>query len=376
MKRSLVLTLALVLALGSVAAEGLAFDIKGVALNWAIVPGLPLPTGADLQFGLPVARIGEEPLAVVARLRGGYDDRRILRDPLSGDVVGEPGDFDGAYRFHSPNFQWALGATEGLLPREGGNLLEAFLFYRGRYDIDATSLSATAFLDMKGLSGTSFLGGLAYDSTAMDSRRVYTGLFAELSAEDGPAGLNASSGTDFWRVTLKAKGFLPLSMGQAGDEKLSLFSLYLAGFASADYAGGDHVPIWVMQTFGGRDLRDSLGDCVRGYPSRSYDSTLKLVANGEVRAIGPALFGQAWLVPMGYAFLDAGYYSGFANDTGVNAAAKGSILSAGLGFNINVVDFVNLGLYAGLKFPGGSPLYATYTTKDAFFWDFQFLLHF
>ncbi len=380
MKRSIACTALIALFLGALSAEGLQFDFKGIALDWAIpgVTGLPVPTGADLQFGLPIGALGNSPLTAVARLRGGYEDGRILRDPVTGDVRTEPGAFDGAYRYQSPNFQWALGATLGLAQKEKGNLVEAFAFYRGRYDFYDTSLSALAFTDMEGIFGNSFLAGLAYDNTARDSRRVYSGVFAELSGEYGPDALNeAARESDFLRFTLKAKGYLPLvSTGQASDEKLNAFSLYLAGFASADYASGGHVPIWVMQSFGGRDLRGSLGDCVRGYPSNSFDSSLKLVANGEVRAILPALFHQAWLVSMLYGFFDAGYYSGFANDSGANKDASGAIMSTGAGLNFNVFDFVNLGAFAGLKLPDGSSIYTTYTSTEAFFWNIQFLLHF
>jgi len=377
MKRGIAVLVVLALFSGCLFAEGLDFDFKGVALNSAILSGLPLPTGADFQLGLPVASFDDHPLEAWLRLRGGYEDLRILRNPATGEPIAEPAAFNGDYRFHSPNFQWALGATQGIVQKDEGNLVEAFAFYRGRYDVYNSSLDAVAFSDMKGIFGTSFLAGIAYDSTDMDSRRVRTGTFAELSAEAGPAALNTAPATDFWRITLKAKTYYPLlSTGQAANGDLNAFSLYLAGFASVDYAGGDNVPLWVMQSFGGRDLRGSLGDCVRGYPSSSYDSSFKAVANGELRALAPALFGQAWLVPMAYIFADAGYYSGFANDSGASKDAAGSIMSAGAGLNFNVFDFVNLGAYCGFKFPSGSDLYTTYTDDGSFFWSIQFLLHF
>lgn len=381
MKRRLTAFAVLALAAGGLFAEGLQFDFKGIVLNWAVpgVSGLPVPTGADLQFGLPVAAIGGHPLTLVARLRGGWEDGRILRDAATGDPRTEPSDFEGAYRYYMPNFQWALGATQGILQKEKGNLVEAFAFYRGRYDVYNSSLSSGVFADMQGISGTSFLLGLAYDSTSGDSRRVKDGLFAEASVEYGPAALNVARLSDaelgFWRVDLKARGYQPLlSMGKASDERLNLFSAYLAGFASVDCSGGDE-PIWVMQSFGGRDLRGSLGDCVRGYPTDSYDTSFKAVANGELRAIGPAIAGQAWFVPMAYAFIDLGYYNGFAGAT-ASAEAGGTIASAGAGLNLNVLDFVNLGAYAGWKFPAGSSLYEVYTEDESFFWSIQFLLHF
>ena len=377
MKRGIAILVVLALAGAGLFSEGLDFGFNGVALNSAILSGLPLPTGADLQLGLPVAAFGDHPLTAILRLRGGYEDLRILRDPATGEPIAEPDGFDGDYRFYSPNFQWALGVSQGIIQKDDGNLVEAFAFYRGRYDIYDSGLAATAFADMQGMFGTSLLVGVAYDSVANDSRRVYSGTFAELSAEVGPAALNTDPATDFWRVTLKARTYMPiLSNGQGKNPDLNAFSMYLAGFASVDYAGGDSVPIWVMQSFGGRSLRGSLGDCVRGYPSASYDSSLKVVANGEIRLLGPALFNQAWLVPMAYVFADAGYYSGFANDSGMSNDDYGTIMSAGAGLNFNVLDFVNLGAYCGFKFPDGSSLYSTYTTSEDFFWSIQFLLHF
>jgi hypothetical protein len=386
MKRKMALAAALAASLalagGSAIAEGLEFDFKGIALNWAVpgVSGLPVPTGADLQFGLPVADIAGQPLTLVARIKGGWEDGRILRNALTGDPCNEPGKFDGVYRYYMPNFQWALGATQGLIQKDKGNLVEAFAFYRGRYDVYQSSLGTGVFEDMGGINGTSFLAGAAYDSTASDSRRVKTGAFAEASFEYGPGALNTGAGgkaLDFWRVDLKAKGFYPLmSEGQASNDGLNLFSLYLAGFGSVDYAGGKNVPIWVMQSFGGRDLRGSLGDCVRGYPSNSYDSAFKAVANGELRALLPALAGQAWLVPMAYAFCDLGYYGGFAGASSSWKDASGFIASTGAGINFNLLDFVNVGAYAGWKVPAGSNLYAVYTAEGNFFWNFQFLLHF
>ena len=112
MKRGIAVLVVLALFSGCLFAEGLDFGFKGVALNSAIVSGLPLPTGADFQLGLPVASFDDHPLEAWLRLRGGYEDLRILRDPATGEPIAEPdpkAPFDNAYRFHSPNFQWALG---------------------------------------------------------------------------------------------------------------------------------------------------------------------------------------------------------------------------------------------------------------------------
>jgi hypothetical protein len=386
MKRRFLLALAAIgLAGGLLSAQDLDFSFNGIRYNTAL-PGLtslPVPTGADIEFRLPVAQFAPGPLAVDLRVAGGYEAWRILRNPTTGNPAAAQDDLDGAYRYYVPNVQWDVGLVQGLLPKDKGNLLEAFLFYRGRFDSYESSLSTTAFSDMHGIFGSSFLAGLGYDSVEQDSRRVKSGLFSEVSGEWAPAGLNKNSlsTTDFYRFNFKVKGFKPLiSYGQVSDERLNLLSVYLAGFASFDYVGGqddgDNIPIYALQSFGGRDLRGSLGTCVRGYPSASYDSAMKTVANGEIRVVGPALFNQGWLVPLVYAFCDAGYYAGFPGSTSY-LDKSGVLMSSGGGFAVDILDFAYLGVRAGYLFPGDESLFKLYTTdgKRDFF-SIEFLLHF
>lgn len=372
MKRGIVLFVLIALIAAGALAEGPELSVEGVVFNFAILP-IPLPTGADLQLGLPLASPGGLPLTAVLRVRGGYEDLRLLRDEATGDPIAAPEDL-GLYYFMSPNFQWAAGLVQAIIPAEKGNLLEAFLFYRGRLDVYNPDLATSVFTDAQGILGTSILGGIGYDAVAKDSRRVRAGIGAEASAEWGPRALN--SGTDFWRLNAQGEFYLPLlSKGRPENEGLNLFSIYLAGYLSADYAGGAEPPIWVMQSFGGRDLKESLGSRIRGFPSMSYDSSFKLVANGEIRILGPALFGQAWCIPSAYIFCDTGYYEGLAQ-AATKADARGTLSSAGLGFNLDVFDFAYIGLYGGLKFPGSDSLYATYGETQQFFWKVGFLLHF
>ncbi len=381
MKRTMIAMCAvLALVAGRVQAEGLDFALNGVRFNFALLP-LPVPTGADVEFRYGLAEVGALPLEASLRLAGGYEDKRILRDALSGDPVAAPtggiGEAGGEQRYQSPNFQWDAGLVMGLAKKDKGNLIEAFLLYRGRYDYYATTLSTAVFKDLNGLWGTSFITGLGYDAVERDSRRVKTGAAAEVSFEWGPAMLNTALGpTDFYRVDAKAQGYLPLfSLGQAAHDSLNLVSAYLAGYAGVDYAGGSAVPVYIMQSFGGRDLRDSLGDCVRGYPSRSYDAALKTVANAELRLLGPALLGQAWCMPIAYAFFDIGYYAGLPGASS-KKDASGTIMSTGGGLVFDIFDFAYLGAYAGLKIPGADPLYAVYGETDNMFWKISFLLHF
>jgi len=108
----------------------------------------------------------------------------------------------------------------------------------------------------------------------------------------------------------------------------------------------------------------------------SYDAALKTVANGEIRVVGPALFKQEWLVPVVYAFCDAGYYSGLPGAS-TKSDASGVIMSSGGGFAIDLVDFAYLGVVAGYLFPGQDALFSTYVpSTERSFWAIKFALHF
>jgi len=207
---------------------------------------------------------------------------------------------------------------------DGKNLVEAFGFYRGRYDIYPNDgASSVVFADIQGLFGTSFMGGVSYDSRVTSIHRSKRGFYMEAAAEWGPGFLNSKS--DFWRVSGQARGFLPVFDVPTADG--NLFNVYFAGFAGVDYAAGGSVPIYVNQSFGGRDLRDSLGDCVRGYGSNAYDSSFKSVANAEVRLVGPKVRLDS-IVPYLFGFVDAGYYAGFSGSVN-HSGASGFLASSG-----------------------------------------------
>lgn len=352
---------ALALLVSGAGAQELGLGFEGVRFWNGIVPsGLDL----SLTYGdLGVLEGGDAFLYLKAG--GGYENASLVRDPLTGD----PSSLVGGYEYDMLDFQWELAFVQGLSRRDDGdNLLEVFLFYRGRYDDYLNELSTVVFPDAGTLFGTSVMAGVSYDSRVLDRHRSRSGVYAEATAEWGPGFLNAV--TDFWRVSAQARGFLPVY--DTPTDGGNLFNVYLAGFAGIDYAGGDQVPIYVNQSFGGRDLRDSLGNVVRGYGWNKYDTSLKAVANAEVRLVGPAIVLDS-VVPYLFAFGDVGYYAGFPDAT-VKADASGVLASVGGGVALDLVGFAQAGIIAGVRLVEDDVGY-TYD-PEAFFWGIKFFLHF
>ncbi len=363
----------LAIALGAMLAAAPAFtqdkDLN-LALEGARFLYGYIPSGIDLSLtytGFALSDAGDTKLFLKAG--GGYQDTVLLRDPVSGDPSLLVKDEGTGLAFNKSNFQWELAFIQGFSRRpDGANLLEAFAFYRGRFDLYPNDAVSTAvFSDMLGLFGTSIMGGISYNSRVQDQHRSKSGVYAEAAAEWGPGFLNETS--DFWRVSAQTLGFLPVF--DIPTEGGNLFNVYLGAFAGVDYSAGDSVPIYVNQTFGGRNLRGSMGDCVRGYGWNAYDASLKTVANAEVRLVGPAIVIDA-IVPYLFGFIDAGYYAGFADASASFADESGFLASTGAGIAIDLVGFAQAGIIAGLRLVDDQ----LYGPAEAFFWGIKFFLHF
>lgn len=363
-KRFSVLALAAMLAAAPVLAEESDFKVAFEGLR--MFNGF-IPSGLDLSLtytGMSMSDLAGTSLFLKAG--GGYENTALLRDPATGDPW--TGDAAGN-KYDMLNFQWELAFIQGLARRgDGDNSLEVFAFYRGRFDSYKNELSDSVFADIRGLLGTSFMAGLSYDTRELDRHRSKKGIYAEASAEWGPGFVNANS--DFWRVSGQLRGFLPVF--DIATDGGNLFNVYLAGFAGADYAAGASVPIYVQQSFGGRDLRDSLGNSVRGYGNYKFDSAFKSVANAELRLIGPAIVLYN-IVPCLYGFADAGYYSGFAESAN-RADASGFLVSTGGGVALDLFSFVQLGVMAGVRLVDDSIGYRY--SPENFFWGIKIFLHF
>jgi hypothetical protein len=294
---------------------------------------------------------------------GGYEGEHYYRD-ANGNLLA-PGSISSSAdpAFNRIEGAWRLGIEQGFAwnPRISANLLEGFLFYRGRYDLNEPA--GGALLTQPSLSvlpdrDSSFLNtlqlGLAYDDLRVSKHRTRDGVSAETTAEWGPSFLfNTIRGdSDFVRFNANFTWFIPL-YDAAPDRPLNLFSVYLGDSVSADYAiglNGTRVPLYVRQTFGGREQDIALGAQVRGVDKGAYDTNLKAVNNLEVRVNLLALpmpDFASWLVPYVVpgvlVYFDSGLYdqvgepgiispaSGFAASTGagvfVEAPGLGSLLA-------------------------------------------------
>jgi hypothetical protein len=321
---------------GAAAADDISINLAGLRVYNGFIP-----SGADVALSWSGFDLGlGAPTALVAKFGGGYEDKPIARDPATGDPKG------AADSYLAPNFQWEAGVEQAIVPGSGdaGNVLEAFLIYRGRYDsysgLDAYS---GRWKDAAGLFETAALAGLAFDTVAVDDHYLKRGVYAEASAEWAPGAVNPAS--DYWRTTAILSGYYPVfDLASPGR---NLLSAYLAGFASFDYADGSAVPIYVQTSFGGRKPRDGLGGSVRGYFKSSFDTAAKAVANAELRLVGPAL-GLPSLVPYLIGFADVGWYSGFRGSTAF-ADASGVLASAGGVLSVELAGAAQLGVSAGVR---------------------------
>jgi hypothetical protein len=332
-----------------------------------------VPTGLDVTLGYRITPwIDGVDTILQATVGGGYEGFGTFRavDYTPNTVQSDVADPNGNLEFDSPNLQWQLGIRQGILWNSIGerNLLEAFLYYRGRYDryLDGRHYwgasdgeiaaiesgheawqSAYAGNDAEGIFGTSLLAGLAFDALYFDGRtKTYDGTYAELSFEASPYFSSVLGASDFWRLNFATKTFRTLFEAVPRKGK-NLFSIYAGSYFSIDYADARRqMPMYVMQSFGGTELREGLADSVRGFEKYSWDTQLKIVHNLDLRFNGPVIasFRDRDLLPGVVLFFDLGYghsYWGDPSDT-----AGGFLGSTGIGLFIGLLDFTYVHFYA------------------------------
>lgn len=326
---------------------------------WLFLPNLRI-FGADLGVGYRTPADGSAPDTIFwIFLGGGYEWPTFYRDPNNHLYNG---DFPGFNPATSPlftrvNLKIDLGIAQGILfnDRINANLLEAFLFYRARYDATIDDAAANELIvasdrpDRMSLYQNSVIAGFSYNDLDLSDRHLIpNGWYAEISAEWGPdfiqtVWLNPEAKADFLRFDAQAKLFIPL-FDLDPDAELNTFSGCFAGFASIDYSMGNNIPINIQQSFGGRFARSGLGGSVRGYELTRFDGLFKAVINLEAR-FNLWQFELIDVVTPGFVvFFDAGYYNF------VYYPESGFLFSTGIGIFLNVWKFTSLSAYTVLVF--------------------------
>ncbi len=292
----------------------------------------------------------------------GYENEHYYRDS-AGNLLssGEIGPH-GAQLNADPNVNriedaWRAGIDQGILwnPRTHTNLLEAFGFYIGRYDLNkpaSDSLLAVVPISILPDRDELFLNsvqlGLGYDDLLPDKKhKTKDGISAEVSAEWGPGFLfNSIMGSsDFLRFNGNFRWFHRVYDADP-DSTLNSLSVYFGEYFSADYAvglNGTRVPLAIRQSFGGRDQNVGLGDSVRGVDKGAYDTNLKAVNNIELRVNLPALWFQD-LVPGLLVYFDTGFYDQ-VGEPGISSPSPGLVATTGVGAYIDVFDLGYILMY-------------------------------
>ena len=295
--------------------------------------------------------------SITGRLSAAYEDVGYFRLPNGALFVVPNGDFAAS----STNYQradlvWEAGLRQGILPRSDStdDLAVAFLFYRGQYNLPFPNDSPLLFFasdrpETEGSLRGSLVGGLAISNIITDEvTRVRRGAAAEIAFEWGPSFLHNQvlSSADYSRASLSARGFLPLYEAPTPDGR-NVFSAYLTGFAVLDWAAGPEIPQNIRQSTGGRSIRSAPGGSIRGYETGRFDSTVKAIANVEVRAGLPAI-ARPLIVPGLVLYTDAGLFFDEESTSPIDAENSGTLISSGAGFSLDLFDVFSLVFYTNL----------------------------
>ena len=246
-----------------------------------------------------------------------------------------------------------LGIHQGLIynPAQERNLVELFLYLRGYYDYyyapsgDEPLLFATSLSDKRGIFQSSLLGGFRYTTaTYHQSSRVRSGSVAEVSSEWAPGvwpnGVYGEA--SYLRLNAQAAGYLPIFESSAANG--AGYGLYAALYGSLDYSTGSHIPLNILQTFGGLSTRTGLGGSVRGVDDRRFAANFKGVANFDLRLEFPAL-ADGLLESGIVTFVDGGFFDDTQNISPVRSDHSGTAWSTGIGVSGGIRNLATLVIY-------------------------------
>jgi hypothetical protein len=314
-------------------AQGPQLSLEGVSHIWYVVP-----TGATVA-------LASDPWKLV--LGAGIDQPNFGRNRSTGDLRPET---DPYIKPLVPMGQVALlyTASNDWVDTWIGPAAVGYEAWNGASD---------AFPDWTGNAYWALKAGMKRERLTFNAHGLESGYSATASAEWSPY-LLSLKGTDYYQAGVRTSWFVPL-WDLPGD--VQLFSGLLALRADAQYTGGSHVPIVKL------DPTE-----IRGYYN-SFDARALTVGSAELRmrlpALGtwiPGLWKGNEIVPVGFGFLDAGTYSGFA-DSVDDSGKSGTLASVGIGGGLEIAQLATPSLTLAVPLIG---------VKKALWWDAEFNLAF
>lgn len=354
--------LALLVITGAGSAWGLPIAPKGPLTLEILAPygywlgGLiPSGAGAALLYRLPRLFSGGDTI-LEEDIAAGWQSNYFYRNPDGTPYNGaneSPTLFDQAEIVNSIGVRQGIG----LQPQATQDSVEGFLFFRLHYDHNFASAGdpnplvfQSSLPDRVEVLGNSVHIGMAYDSMENDAiHGTVDGTYAELSLEWGPRFLlNADGSSDFYRINGTVEYFRTLFRSPRTGER-NFFSIYAADYLAVDYLGGGSIPIYAMESFGGRCPRTSVDTMiVRGFEPGRLDADLKVLNQLEIRICGPSVAGRDF-VPGIYAFVDGAYCADRVDHPRIFA-------STGLGLFVDCFKLLNCTAYLAHPFGGsGGP---------------------
>ena len=331
MKRIVFATLAFLAALNlsAEADPGVKVSIDGIRHDWYVVP-----TGVDLGFTW-----GSWKLAAGI----GYEHFDLGRDTATGDPLASDTNPYSKQPF----------ANETVSLRHTWVLDEVDLWV-GAGETGYGDLGSGAASGVISDLGGNWFGfveaGATRDRRLFNAHGLESGTFAEASAQWSPPAL-AARGTDYERFRIVSSAFFPL---WDLDGPVQTFSGLVALRANARWTDGKRVPFPLL-----------MATEVRGY-NQLYQSRLLSVLTAELRMRLPSWYGVHSLVPVGFGFVDAGQYLGYADSTSANDKS-GFLMGIGIGGGLEFFGVATPTLTLGLPLAG---------TGGTFWWALDFNLKF
>ncbi len=326
----------------------------------AQVSGQPVIRVSPLIWGAQVRLEHQLPGGSLPTIFGGSLGASVGSTPYLRQPDGVPfeagqlTDSDRTTSVRSTFLGWNADFSRSLLLNVNDeSIFSVFIGYWGRldsrYDGQAES---TMFLadplphDYQGQLLNSLRTGLEFGRVrTVNASPVLEGFDGEITLEWAPREFfNEFFGiADYTRVTARSRAFLPFLAG-GGTREDSRIGLYAGVHAIADYTSGEHVPVLVRSSFGGRSGRAGLAGTVRGYEPGRFDSIVKAAGGLELRLVGPKT-GAAAFMPGAVLYLDGGYYARFETSGSAILEDSGSIASSGAGISVSLFDAMTLVFY-------------------------------